>query len=51
MTGVIHYKTTRGSGASLGQVTEEVRPMSVTETIALLMLVLAAITLGTQLKK
>lgn len=30
---------------------KEVRPMSLTETIALLMLVLAAITLGCNLKK
>ena len=38
-------------GGANPQQDPEVRPMSVTETIALLMLVIAAITLGNNLKK
>ena len=40
----------KGRGRSTSK-TQGVRPMSVTETIALLMLVIAAITLGNNLKK
>ena len=40
-----------GGGLPARYIPKEVTPMSITETIALLMLVLAAMTLGANLKK